>query len=242
MARSIVAIPRHLEPILRDVGRFADAQQRPAYAVGGCVRDWLLGIRRTEDLDVTVEGGGIAVAEAVGRALRGTLTVHRQFGTATLLLPGRVRGRIDFATCRRETYARPAAYPRVEPGTLHDDLFRRDFTINAMAAAIAPSGFGTLIDPFRGRADLARRMLRVLHDRSFLDDPSRILRGIRFRHRFALRWEAGTARLLREALRAGALGWLNRGRLQKELERMGGEPEPLACLRELAGRLGGAAR
>ncbi|MBI4342035.1 MAG: CCA tRNA nucleotidyltransferase [Candidatus Omnitrophica bacterium] len=227
---------------MREIGRLAEGLRRPAYAVGGCVRDWMTGVWRTEDLDVTVEGGGIEVAEAVGRALRGTVRVHRQFGTATLQLPGRVRGRIDFATCRRETYARPGAYPRVAPGTLHDDLFRRDFTINAMAAAIAPASFGTLIDPFRGAADLERLTLRVLHDRSFLDDPSRILRGIRFRHRFALRWEAGTARLLREALKAGALGWLNGGRLQKELERMGEEPDPIACFHELATFLDGASQ
>ena len=234
-------IPSQTEPVLRDIGRLAAAQHRPAYAVGGCVRDWLLGFRGVTDLDVTVEGGGIEVAEAAGRALRCTVAVHRQFGTATLELPGPLH-RVDFATCRRETYARPGAYPRVEPGTLHDDLFRRDFTINAMAVAIAPAGFGTLVDPFGGQADLEARQLRVLHLRSFLDDPSRMLRGIRFRHRFGLQWEPATARLLHEAVAHGALGSLNAGRLGKELERMGTEPDPFACLRELAGLLDGAPR
>lgn len=210
----------------------------PAYAVGGCVRDWLLGLDETPYLDVTIEGCGIDVAQAVAAGLAGEVTVHRQFGTATVVLRGRFRGRVDFATCRRESYAKSAAYPRVEAGTLEEDLFRRDFTINAMAMAMAPSAFGKLIDPFQGAADLEQRVLRVLHGRSLLDDPSRILRGVRFRHRFGLRWEPQTARMLRDALAVGALGRLNAGRLQRELERMGAEPNPQACFEEFANLLG----
>ena len=264
-------IPAHLKPLLREVGRIADQRGLPAYAVGGCVRDWLLGVAETPDLDVAVEGDGIAVARAAGRLLGGTLTVHQQFGTATRRLgrsaPGgrrsgrwsplprcvagdipsegppatagaRVEGsrprRGDFATCRQETYAKPAAYPKVIPGTLEDDLFRRDFTINAMAVALSPARFGTLVDPFHGARDLRRHAVRILHPRSFLDDPSRILRGIRFVRRFGFRWEPATARAANAALAAGALGWLNPGRLARELDRMRREPDPLACFQELA--------
>ena len=239
-----VQIPRRVEPLLRAIGRLADERGMRAYAVGGCVRDWLFGLIGTPDLDVTVEGDGIAVAQAAARALGGTLTVHRQFGTATQRLRrqghgGRPGGplRVDFATCRRETYARPAAYPKVAAGTLGGDLFRRDFTINAIAAALGPARFGALADPFHGARDLRQRCLRVLHARSFLDDPSRLLRGIRFAHRFGLRWEPATRRAAREAVAAGALGWLNAGRLRRELDRMREEPDPLACYEELAALL-----
>jgi tRNA nucleotidyltransferase (CCA-adding enzyme) len=125
----------------------------------------------------------------------------------------------------------------VVQGTLHDDLFRRDFTINAMAVALNPPRFGELIDPFGGREDLRDRLLRVLHPRSFIDDPSRILRGIRFAQRFGCQYHQATRHLLEEALAAGALGWLNAGRLRKELDRMLEEPNPLACLRQLWGLL-----
>ena len=237
-------IPRQAEPLLRRIGRIADERGLAAYAVGGCVRDWLLGIAGTPDLDVTVEGDGIELARAAGRFLGGALTVHQQFGTATRRLRrpssgGRRSGpsrplRVDFATCRRDTYARPAAYPKVARGTLEDDLFRRDFTTNAMAVALSPARFGALVDPFHGSRDLRRHAVRILHPRSFLDDPSRILRGIRFVRRFSFRWDPATERAANAALAAGALGWLNPGRLLRELDRMRREPDPLTCFQELA--------
>ena len=232
-----VLIPQHIEPLLRHIGRLADQMHMPAYAVGGCVRDWLLGLEDAQDLDVTVEGNGIDLARAVGQGLSAPVTVHQQFGTATIAMRGTCRRRLDIATCRRETYARPAAYPRVEPGTLSDDLFRRDFTINAMAVVLAPARYGALVDPFHGARDLGMKRLRILHPRSFLDDPSRILRGIRFRHRFGLRWTPQTARTMREALASGVLSRLNAGRLQRELDRMCDEPNPPACFQELAALL-----
>ena len=234
----LVQIPRSVKPVLQEIGRLAEAAG-PAYAVGGCVRDWCLKAARTPDLDVTIEGDGVQLARLLAARWRAELRLHPQFGTATVL---RARGgvrRVDVATCRQETYARSAAYPRVTRGTLENDLFRRDFTFNAMAIALNPARFGTLIDPFDGLADLRRRRLRMLHPLSFRDDPSRILRGIRFAHRFHCRFEAATLQQLRDAVSRGALGWLNAGRLGRELERMLHEPDPLACLRELAGYLGG---
>jgi len=235
-----VNIPRRVEVLLRRIGALADRQGVSAYAVGGCVRDWCLGSRHTPDLDVTVEGDGVSLAREAGRALGAKVQMHPPFGTATLTLRAArsTAARIDVATCRTETYAKPAAYPRVSPGALHDDLFRRDFTMNAMAVALNPGRFGALVDPFGGRRDLAARRLRVLHPRSFLDDPSRMLRGIRFARRFGCRFAPATAAALRRALRQGALGWLNAGRLRKELERVLDEPDPRACLRDLAGWLG----
>jgi tRNA nucleotidyltransferase (CCA-adding enzyme) len=225
-------IPRRVRPLLERVGAIADARGVSAYAVGGCVRDWCRGITTVKDLDVTVEGDGIALAREVARQLGGTVTAHAPFGTATIRLP-RGGGRLDVASCRKETYKRPAAYPAVSAGTLEDDLFRRDFTVNAMALAVNPGRFGTLIDPFHGAQDLRGRRLRVLHARSFLDDPSRILRGIRFAQRFGLTWERHTRRAALDALAQHALSWLNAGRLRREMERFLDEPEPLACLRQL---------
>jgi tRNA nucleotidyltransferase (CCA-adding enzyme) len=220
-------IPANVRPLLRTIGEVADAHGMRAYAVGGCVRDWLLGLKGITDLDVTIEGNGMEVARAVSRVLKGSLHVHQQFGTATVVLP---RMRVDVATCRKETYTKPAAYPRIAAGTLRDDLRRRDFTINAMAIAIHPHRFGVVVDPCGGRKDLTTKTLRILHRRSFLDDPSRILRGVRFVQRFGLRWERSTLRAAREAMAEGALGWLNAGRLRKELDRMRAEPHPRACL------------
>lgn len=229
-----VKIPRSVEPLLRRIGALAHEAGWRAYAVGGCVRDWRLGRRGAVDIDVTVEGDGVALARAAAKALGGELTAHAQFGTASLRGISAAAGRLDFATCRSETYARPAAYPRVRPGTLKDDLFRRDFTVNAMAAGIGPAGFGALIDPFGGAKDLAAGRLRVLHARSFQDDPTRILRGVRFACRLGLRWEPRTRRWLTEAAEAHALSWVNPGRLQRELDRILREPRPLACFRMLA--------
>lgn len=232
-------IPSQVRPLLQQIGQIAEAQGLSAYAVGGCVRDWRLGITTVKDLDVTVEGNGIATARAMAHALKGTVTTHEAFGTATLRLPGG-KGRVDLASCRKEIYKRPGAYPTVSPGTLEEDLFRRDFTVNAMAIALHPGRFGALIDPFHGARDLRQKWLRILHERSFLDDPSRILRGVRFAQRFGLRWEPGTARAARETLAAGALQWLNAGRLRREMERMLEEPDPRACLQQLEALLDSA--
>lgn len=229
-----VEIPRRIQRLLETIGRLAQRRGLNAYAVGGCVRDWILGVSRTPDTDITVEGDGIVLAQDAARTLKGALTIHQQFGTATVRTSAL---RIDFASCRRETYAQPAAYPRVSAGTLEDDLFRRDFTINAMAIAINPGRFGRLIDPYHGVQDLRCRVLRMLHARSFLDDPSRMLRGVRFVQRFELRWDAPTRRAAQEAIRAGAIGRLNAGRLRKELDRMLEEPHPRRCLQQLASLL-----
>lgn len=230
-----VPVPSTISPLLQRLGRLAAARGVPAYVVGGCVRDWLLRRPEVLDVDVVVDGDGIAFARAVGRELKAPVIAHQQFGTATVELSG--GRRLDLATCRQETYAQPAAYPSVEPGTLRDDLFRRDFTINAMAMALAPARFGERIDPFGGARDLAARRLRILHARSFLDDPSRMLRAARLTPRYRLRLEPATGRALREALQHGMLERVNRGRVRKELALLLREPDPSACLAVFGGWL-----
>ena len=242
---TVVPVPPAIRPLLERIGRGAGEQQVSAYAVGGCVRDWLLGQTQTPDLDVMIEGDGIAFARSLGQALGVGVLAHEQFGTATLTLDvspagsacGPTSVKLDVATCRKETYAAPAAYPKVEPARLRDDLVRRDFTINAMAMTLAPSEFGRLIDPHGGLADLRAQRLRVLHPKSFIDDPSRILRAARFVPRFGYQLDAETERLLRQAVADGLLERLNRGRLRRELEHLAEEPQPWACLRCLAGWL-----
>lgn len=230
MSEAMVRVPTAAAPLLRALGRLAASRGEQAYAVGGCVRDWLLGTSRLVDVDVCVEGNGVAFARAAAGALKAGLTVHEQFGTATLTVG---RGRLDIAGCRQETYRHPAAYPKVSPGTLRDDLFRRDFTVNAMAMSLAPGAFGRLIDEFGGLRDLRARRLRVLHPRSFVDDPSRILRAARFGPRFRLALEPKTAGYLRHAVAAGMLSRLNQGRVRKELAQMLRELRPVACLAQL---------
>ena len=175
-------------PILREVGKEAVRLGIEAYAVGGVVRDVLLG-RKTNDIDFVTVGSrtGIRLAKAVGRRLGGrTVHVYENFGTAAIRLPARTSGAealvLEFVAARRESYRRQSRKPLVEDGTLEDDQRRRDFTINALALHLDPDRFGDLIDPFDGRADLAQRRIRTPLDprRTFADDPLRMIRAARF--------------------------------------------------------------
>ena len=228
-----VPVPSSAKAWLARLGRSAASRGLAAHAVGGCVRDWMLGRSGVVDIDVVLERDGIAFAQALAEELGAPVTAHQQFGTATVAVGRGVR--LDVATCRKESYARPGAYPSVERGTLRDDLFRRDFTINAMAMALSPDRFGERVDPFGGARDLSARRLRILHPRSFFDDPSRILRAARLAPRFGLRLEPSTHRALRAALAGRLLERLNRGRINKELGRLLEESDPVACL-DLLGR------
>jgi tRNA nucleotidyltransferase (CCA-adding enzyme) len=177
------------------------------YLVGGAVRDLLLG-RESFDIDLAVEGDAIEFARSLG----GEVTAHGRFGTAVVRFPdGR---QLDIVTCRRETYSTPAALPDVEPGTIEDDLARRDFTVNAMAASLAED-FGRILDPHRGRADLEDRTIRVLHERSFVDDPTRIFRAVRYEARLGFPMDEQTERLARQGV--GGIGLLSPARMREEV-------------------------
>jgi tRNA nucleotidyltransferase (CCA-adding enzyme) len=196
------------------------------YLVGGPVRDVLLG-QPPDDLDLVVEGDAPALAREAAKEVGGQVLAHSRFGTATVKL-GDIR--LDLATARTETYARPGALPQVRAGTLQQDLIRRDFTINAMAVPLSGTDKGRLVDPFGGQQDLRDGLVRVLHDRSFVDDPTRILRGIRYEQRLGSRFEEGTLRLLHEALDRRCLSTVTGDRLRHELQRMLEEPGPLKPL------------
>lgn len=201
------------------------------YAAGGPVRDTLLGLP-LRDADVVVEGDAIALARTAAAALGATVRAHPAFGTATLRGPGFV---LDLVTARRESYPRPGALPVVEPSTLGDDLRRRDFSINAMALALAGPRAGELVDPADGRVALAARQVAVLHDRSFADDPTRLLRAVRYAARLDFAIEPHTLALMERD--RDAIATLTATRVRHELERIIGEAEPEGALL-LAQRLG----
>jgi len=212
--------------IIEIVGKTADKLKVPAYIVGGPVRDKLLGIANN-DLDFVVEGDGIKFAGILNKKLKGRLTAYKAFGTATIEVKG---NRVDIVTSRKETYKRPAAYPTVKPGTIKDDLFRRDFTINAMAISLNKKNLGKLTDFYGGQKDLKKGLIRVLHDKSFMDDPTRIFRAIRFSVRFGFKIEPHTKKLIKEAVSGGFLGDVNTGRIRKEIELFLQEKSPKRCL------------
>lgn len=229
------AYPAELLAELNSFGTAAAERGWDLFLVGGAVRDLLLS-RPSLDLDLTVVGDAIALARIVAQGRK--VLSHSRFGTAKLKGTG---WSLDLATARKENYPHPGALPRVVPGTLSDDLLRRDFTINAIAVSLAPATWGLVIDPFDGLGDLARGELRVLHPRSFSDDATRILRGIRYEQRFSFRLERETeAWLLRDR---EMLNTISGDRLRHELERSLAEAYPERVLRrmgelELLPRLG----
>ncbi|HEY7196608.1 MAG TPA: CBS domain-containing protein [Gaiellaceae bacterium] len=192
------------------------------YLVGGAVRDVLMD-EPAFDLDVAVEGDGIAFGHALADALGGRVVPHDKFGTAIVVLPAGER--VDVATTRTEFYDRPAALPRVERASIRQDLFRRDFTINAMAASLKGEDFGRLVDPFGGLADLERGVVRVLHNLSFIDDPTRIFRAVRYENRHGFRMDAHTVSLARACVEMDLVGELSSSRLRDELQALLDEAE-----------------
>jgi tRNA nucleotidyltransferase (CCA-adding enzyme) len=208
-----LSLPKHLGPVLQAVAAL-DEPNEGVYLVGGTVRDILLG-EPSFDVDVVVVGDAIAVAQALAGRLDGRVRAHPQFGTAVVLYGDDER--LDVVTARSETYEAPAALPTVEPGSIDEDLRRRDFTINAMAVSLTGDDAGRLVDPFDGRGDLEERRIRVLHDRSFIDDPTRILRAIRYEDRYGFRMDDGTEALARSCIATGHVGDLSGARLREEL-------------------------
>jgi len=181
--------------------------------VGGVVRDLLMR-KRIWDLDLVVEGDAIALACKLGEKWQVNCHTFQEFGTAHMKYKDY---KLEFATTRRETYPHPGSYPVVEWATLKEDLLRRDFTINAMALSLNPEDFGTLIDYFGGLRDLKDGIIRVLHPMSFVEDPVRILRALRFAGRFGFKLSKGTEKLLKKAVSLGLLKKAPRGRILNEL-------------------------
>lgn len=224
-------LPARVVRLLREIGRLGDERGCQVYVVGGVVRDLLLG-HATLDLDLSVEGDGIAFARAVADRYRTGLAVFERFATARLVFPDGLK--MDIATTRRESYAQPALLPTVESASIEEDLYRRDFTINALAMQLNPGQYGRLLDVYGGRRDLRARKIRVLHAGSFLDDPTRIFRAIRFEQRFGFRLERETLRLLAQAAATNLIQQLSGPRLQNEVLLLLAEHEPARAIARLA--------
>jgi tRNA nucleotidyltransferase (CCA-adding enzyme) len=215
--------------LLRVAGKIGESMGAPVYAVGGLVRDLILG-RVALDIDLVVEGDGIAFARRLCEETGGELTVHEGFGTASIAGAATAGDTplpvVDVATSRRERYERPGALPIVSRGDLADDLMRRDFTINAMALVLAPSGFGRLVDPCGGRHDVRRRVLRPLHPLSFVEDPTRLFRAARYGARLGARFGPDGRAALALALRIGDFPALSGQRLRAEIDLLAAEAAP----------------
>ena len=189
--------PSEKQKLLFVIADQAASSSMPCYLVGGFVRDLLLG-RPVNDLDVIVEGDAIKLGEELVKAHGGKLTPHLKFRTA-IWQPApdtSTPDAIDLITARNETYLNPGALPTVRPSTIEDDLHRRDFTVNAMAVRIDREYFGELLDPLNGQVDLEKGLIRVLHPRSFIDDPTRIFRAIRYEQRYSFNFEPSTLGLI----------------------------------------------
>ncbi|HMK44356.1 MAG TPA: CBS domain-containing protein [Dissulfurispiraceae bacterium] len=222
-------LPQEVFSFLQMAGTVADELGYGAYLVGGCVRD-MLRREKNLDLDIVVEGDGIAFARRLGRTLDAKVTEHERFGTAAV-----IKGdfKLDVATSRTEFYESPAALPKVESSSIKKDLYRRDFTINTLAVRLNQKGFGMLIDFFGGQRDLKEKAIRVLHNLSFVEDPTRTFRAIRFAERFGFRLTKHTENLIKLAIRMKIFDKLSGSRLYDELQLICYETHPLRSFRRL---------
>ncbi len=217
--------------MLRDFGRTGDELNLKLYAVGGFVRDLLLGVANL-DIDLTVEGDGILFAETFAAAFGCRVKSHHKFGTATIVFPDGTK--IDVASTRHEYYDSPGVLPTVERSSLKMDLYRRDFTINTFAIALAAGEFGRLIDFFAARRDLQAKSIRVLHNLSFVEDPTRVFRGIRFEQRLGFRMATHTENLIKNSIKMNFLEKLGGRRLFAELVHIFEEREPQHAVERMA--------
>jgi tRNA nucleotidyltransferase (CCA-adding enzyme) len=204
----------------RLAGTIAEKRGMRLYLVGGVVRDILLE-RLNTDLDLAVEGDAIKLAKEIALGLQARLTTHSRFGTATIKLPERS---IDLITARTEIYTKPGALPKVTPCSIKEDMARRDFTINAMAISLNPDNYGELYDPFGGMTDADRAEIRILHEKSFTDDATRIWRAIRYEQRLDFHIEPITLLLIERDI--DMLKTISGERIRHELELVLKEEEP----------------
>lgn len=230
---------KNLPPDIRDLiclaGEVARNRKVSVYLVGGIVRDLILGVPNL-DLDVVVQGDGLGFAAEFTRRIDAGLVTHPQFGTATVMTPKKIK--MDIATSRSEFYPEAASLPVVSPDTIREDLARRDFTINALAVDLLPENFGKLVDFNQGRQDLDKRIIRVLHDLSFIDDPTRILRAVRFEQRLKFRIEPHSLKLLTQAARGKMLKRLSPHRVRDEIIPILKESEAIRCILRLENLVG----
>jgi tRNA nucleotidyltransferase (CCA-adding enzyme) len=223
-------LPPRIFNLLRELGQVGDEVGYSVYVVGGFVRDLLMGVENF-DLDIVVEGDGIQFAEAVEQKMVCRIRSHKKFGTAVILFPDRLK--VDVATARIEYYDSPAALPTVERGSIKMDLYRRDFTINTLAVQLNDRTFGELIDFFGGVKDIKDKVIRVLHNLSFVEDPTRVFRAIRFEQRLGFYIAKHTQGLMKNAVKTGFMERLSGGRIFSEVVLILQEDNPAPTLRRM---------
>ncbi|NLV24896.1 MAG: CBS domain-containing protein [Deltaproteobacteria bacterium] len=223
-------LPAERIQLLRRIGEVGDHLGMSVFVVGGFARDLLLR-KENFDIDIVVDGDGIAFAEEFRRRHQCRVRGHEKFRTAVIIFPDNYK--IDVASARLEYYLEPGALPQVEYATIKIDLYRRDFTINTLAITLNPGQFGELLDFFGGQRDLREGTIRVLHNLSFVEDPTRIFRAIRLEQRLAFRISQDTESLLRSAVREGFLNRVSGGRLLNELIIILKESDPLPALKRM---------
>jgi len=223
-------MPQEFYDLLKKAGELAEAMGFNLFLVGGIVRDMVMRIDNL-DVDLVVEGDGIVFAGALTGAFGAKMSPHEKYKTAVVRLPGGER--IDVATARLEYYRMPGAFPEVEESTLKLDLYRRDFTINTMAVALNPHRFGELIDYFGAQRDIREKKIRVLHSLSFVEDPSRILRAVRFEKRWNFSLGKQTISLIHSAVHAGFLRNIPGRRIFHEMWQILQEENPIPCFERL---------
>ncbi len=224
-------MPPEMQKLLMLVRQAAEKEEARVYLVGGSIRDLLLGLPLSQDLDFVVLPEAIPFARSLARLLGGKVHVFEPFGTASIFLSKGMR--LDLVTARKEFYAAPGKLPQVETSSLKNDLFRRDFSINTLACSLNRENFGQLFDFFGGRKDLQQGLIRVLYHLSFVDDPLRIIRAIRFEQRFGFDMEKDTASYLKKALRGRLLEKVSRDRLNGEVRLVFQEEDPVPVLKRM---------
>jgi len=224
-------LDRRIINLLRLIGVYGNEIKMPVYVVGGFVRDLLLNIPNY-DIDVVVEGNGIEFAKYVGKQLDAIVVPYEKFYTATLVFKDGFK--IDVATARTEYYEKPGELPQVDVSTIKKDLYRRDFTINAMAIKLNPNEFGVLYDFFNCQKDLEEGIIRILHNLSFIEDPTRMIRAVRFESRYNFKIEEHTLEILKRNLEANYLERVSGARIRQEIEKILEERQPLIAIRRLA--------
>lgn len=222
--------PPEVYDLLKLSGEVAEELGFGAYIVGGSVRDLLRG-ESNLDIDIVIEGDGISFARAFGERLRAKVRTHQKFATAQIITD---KMKLDVATARTEYYESPAALPKVETSSIKKDLYRRDFTINTLAIKLNPRDFGFLIDFFGGQRDLREKAIRVLHNLSFVEDPTRAFRAVRFSERFGFKISRHTENLIKSAIEMNLFNMLSGPRLYEELRLAFHETEPIKTLRKLS--------
>ena len=227
-------LPKDVLDILEKAGALGRSRQTPVYVVGGFVRDLLLKTPN-HDIDLVVEGDGIGFARAFAGVLGGRVRVHKKFLTSVVIFPGADgrEERVDVATARLEYYESPAALPTVEHSSIKMDLYRRDFTINALAIRLDCEPMGEIVDFFGGQKDIRDRVIRVLHTLSFVEDPTRCLRAVRFEQRYHFRIGPATEKLIKNDVSLKLLDKLSPARLFNEFEHICAEETAILCIRRL---------